>query len=190
MPDRRYNVIFYGIDESPRDTPRADRQKHDLSSILNILSANDSTFSSASIKDLHRLGQFKQTNTRPRPVLVKFLRVMDASQVLANKSSLNSSISIKPDMTIEERKTENALLKERRSLINNGTERKHIKIRGNCLFVHNKLHGSVRDFQFNLNMNSTNNTSVQNIPNHSSNQMETSEAAPPTAPISSPTTSR
>ena len=95
-------------------------------------------------------------------------------------------------MTIEERKTENALLKERRSLINNGTERKHIKIRGNCLYhsVHNKLHGSVRDFQFNLNMNSMNNTSVPNIPNHSSNQMESSEAAPPTDPILSPTTSR
>ena len=86
MPDRRYNVIFYGIDESPRDIPRDDRQKHDLSSILNILSANDSTFSSASIKDLHGLGQFKQTNTRPRPVLVKFLGIMGASQVLANKA--------------------------------------------------------------------------------------------------------
>ena len=87
-------------------------------------------------------------------------------------------------MTIKERKTENTLLKERRSLINNGTER------GNCLFVHNKLHGSVQDFQFNLNMGSTNNTSVPNIPNHSSNQMETLEAAPPTDPISSSTTSR
>ena len=58
---------------------------------------------------------------------------MDGSQVLANQSFLNPSVSIKPDMTIKERKTENALLKERRSLINNGTECKHIKIRGNCM---------------------------------------------------------
>ena len=54
--------------------------------------------------------------------------------VLSKKDSLTSSqVSIKRDMSLEERQIENAFLKERRSLIDGGIERKFIKIRGNSL---------------------------------------------------------
>ena len=149
VSDKRYNVVFYGVDEPPKETSRSDRQKHDLDKLLNILSSLDSSLTSASIKDFHRLGKFKQNNTRPRPLLLKFLRAFEASLILSKKGSLTSSqISIKPDMSPDERKVENALLKERRSLINNGIERKYIKIRGNSLYVHNKLYGQFQNSEF------------------------------------------
>ena len=51
-------------------------------------------------------------------------------------------------MSLKERQIENALLKERRSLIDRGIERKFIKICGNSLYVKNKLHGIVQSSQF------------------------------------------
>ena len=51
-------------------------------------------------------------------------------------------------MSAEERRVESVLLKERRSLISNGTSRKLIKIRGNRLFVSNQLSGQVINEKF------------------------------------------
>ena len=62
-------------------------------------------------------------------------------------------------MPFEERMVENSLLKERRSLINSGIERRFIKICGNSIYVKNKLHGIVQDRQFHLAIN-INNESV------------------------------
>ena len=150
VSDRRYNVVLFGIDEPSAEILRSDRQKHDLEKLLSIMSSIDASITSASIKDFYRLGKFKQDNTRPRPLLVKFLRAFEATLVLSNKKSLTSGVSIKPDLTLEERKVENALLKERRRLIDNGVERKSIRIRGNCLYLNKKLHGLVQDSEFQL----------------------------------------
>ena len=49
---------------------------------------------------------------------------MDVNSILANKSSLPSSLVIKPDMSPQERAIESALLKERWSLIKGGLDRK------------------------------------------------------------------
>ena len=167
ISDKRYNVILYGIEESPANTYRADRQKYDLGKILNIMSDIDSSITSASIKDFYRLGKFNHGNNhRPRPILIKFLRAFDATLVLnSNKKSLSSGISIKPDLTIDERKIENILLKERRRLIDNGTERKHIRIRGNCLYLNNKLHGAVKNFELHLEHSGTTSSTASALPN-------------------------
>ena len=53
------------------------------------------------------------------------------------------------------------LLKERRKLIDSGTEHKFIKIRGNNLYNRNKLHGLVRNSQFQL---ATNSSSMSTAP--------------------------
>ena len=100
MTDRKYSVVFYGINESPTNTSKSDRLKRDLDDILTILLDIDTTLTSASIEDHYRLGKYKQTSTCPCPILAKFLRAIEASLVLSNKGSLSSSvISIKPDMT-------------------------------------------------------------------------------------------
>ena len=56
------------------------------------------------------------------------------------KLSSRTGITIKPDMSLEDRKVESLLLKHRRFLINEGVERSAIKIRGNSIFVNrNKI---------------------------------------------------
>jgi len=52
-------------------------------------------------------------------------------------------VSIKPDMSKEERLTESALLNTRWELINSGTERKRIKIQRKSLYLDNNYNGSV-----------------------------------------------
>ena len=148
VSERRFNVVLYGTEESSTDTIRSDCQKHDLKHLLDIMSSLDSSVTAASLKDFYRLGKFDKNNTHARPLLVKFLRSFDATLVLSNRQSLTSGISIKPDLTLQEHKIENALLKERRRLIDSGTERKFIRIRGNSLYLNNKLHGVVQDSEF------------------------------------------
>ena len=48
-------------------TPRSDREKHDLDKLLDIFSNIDASLTTASMKDIHRLGKYKQSNNRPRP---------------------------------------------------------------------------------------------------------------------------
>ena len=166
ISDKRFNVVLYGLEESPANTYRADRQKYDLGKILNIMSDIDSSITSASIKDFYRLGKFNLGNNhRPRPILIKFLRAFDALVLNSNKKSLSSGISIKPNLTVDERKIENILLKERRRLIDNGTERKHIRIRGNCLYLNNKLYGSVKNFKLCLEHGGTTSSTASALPN-------------------------
>lgn len=76
-------------------------------------------------------------------------------------------------MTRDERETEQALLKERRRLIDSGIERKDIKIRSSSLYVNNKLHGSVQNSQFHPVINSPNNKehSTRSSPVESSEPM-------------------
>ena len=80
------------------------------------------------------MGKFK-SNSHPCPLLVKFLRTFETSLVLSKKESLSSPLSIKHDMSLEERTVENLLLKERRNLIDRNIEWKFIKIRGNSIYV-------------------------------------------------------
>lgn len=149
LSDRKFNAVFYGIEEPSAGTVKSARQSHDLDKLLNIFTDIGLSLSAASIKDYHRLGKFKQSANRPRPILVKFLRAFEASLVLSKKGSLtSSSISIKPDMSRSERETEQILLRERRKLIDSGTDRKLIRIYGSSLYVNRKLYGSVQHSQF------------------------------------------
>ena len=58
-------------------------------------------------------------------------------------------------MSFEEHMIENAILKERRSLIDSGIECKFIKICGNSLYVKNKLLCLVQESKFQLATNSS-----------------------------------
>jgi len=60
--------------------------------------------------------------------MVKFLRSVDVSSILSNRKLLKSPIFIKPDMSVEERKNEALLLKERCSLIEKGIAQNKIKL--------------------------------------------------------------
>lgn len=144
-PDRKSNLILYGIKEYDKGTPWLQRSMNDIAAVTSILTGLDQTIHDSSVVECKRLGKFKPDGTMPRPILAKMARPLDVMCVLAKKKQLSGLISIKPDMTREERNVENLLLKERRLLIESGINRKHIRIRQSALIVKGKLHARVTE---------------------------------------------
>ena len=132
--------------------------KH-TSSVVAVFSALDSTIQAHSIKECYCLGRFdpKHNNTKPRPILVHFVRMADVSSVLAKRGSLKRPYFIKPFMSTEQRKIESILLKERWNLIQSGISRTQIRIRDSNIYVNKKLHGKVVDSTF-MSTNTATNT--------------------------------
>lgn len=149
--DKKFNVVVYGIKESPPETKREIRTKNDLDNLISSLSDASLSIEPDAIKDSHRLGKYKSSNKQPRPLLVKFLRSTDASNVLRNKSKLSPPVYIKPDLTPEEKAKESMLLKERRSLIEQGVNRKQIKLLNNSILVSGKPHCQVEKSELKFN---------------------------------------
>lgn len=100
------------------------------------------------MRDCFRLGKFQPD--RHRGILVKLSSVRDVSMILANRTKLSDkpNISIKPDMSKDERECESLLLKERRRLLDLGVERKSIKLRNDLIYVDNVKRGSVKNLTF------------------------------------------
>ena len=142
------NIVAYGINKSPPKTSKPDRIKHDLTNLLSILNAVNPSIQNSSIKDLYRLGKFNQSQSRPRPILVKFLCRIDVTTTLSNTNQVKKPVIIKADMSKHERKVESMLLQEHRKLIQQGTNRKDITIRKNEISVGKLLYGKVIDQKF------------------------------------------
>ena len=136
-PEKKFNLIFYGTTESPVNTPRTNRQQHNLQNILSTLSIIDSSLTSSLIKDFHRLGKFSASKPSPQPILVKFLHTFQVEYVLSKRSLLEHPASIKPDMPRDEQASEAAFLKERWSLAQRGVDRKSIKLRNGHIYIDN-----------------------------------------------------
>ena len=180
--DKKFNLVIFGVDECPEGTSRSERANSDLSQVSQILSSTDESFQSHSISDSFRLGKFSIDRRRPRPILVKLLRSSDVSSILSKRRSLTLPYSIKPDLSLEERKRESALLKERWSLIQSGIERKFIRIHNLSIFVNNKLHG-----RLDLSSNQFHCCSPLNTPLSPNSPLVTNSTSPNN--VSSPTTS-
>lgn len=101
--DRKYNAVLYGIPECPKGTKKFDRTKKDLTSVISTISPVVGEITPQSIRDCFRLGKYKESAERPRPILIKLTRAIDVINLLSNRSSLPDDISIKPDMTQTER---------------------------------------------------------------------------------------
>ena len=54
----------------------------------------DNSIQSHSVKDIYRLGKFSQHLRRPRPLLVKLIRVADVSSVLSKRGLLSHPVFI------------------------------------------------------------------------------------------------
>ena len=74
--ERKFNVVLYGVDESPRGSLKSTRLREDLNKATSVLSGVDQSINSSSI---NRLGRYSTENKKPRPLLVKFIRFTDAS---------------------------------------------------------------------------------------------------------------
>jgi len=133
--------VLYGVKESPPKVLRHERLQSDIKTILEIFGGIDIQLNPAHILDCFYLIRFKQSQSRPRPILIKLQRVIDANVILANKTSLPSPFLVKPDMSLEDRAIESILLKEHWSLIQSGNNRKQIKISKNHIYLNGHLHG-------------------------------------------------
>ena len=141
--DRKYNVLFFGLKEPVKGTPRFLREEKEHENVCRTLTSIDPSISQTAIRDCFRLG--KCNPDKNRPLMVKFVRSHDATLVLSKRKNLVSQpgISLKPDLPPAQRKVESLLLKERRSLINSGVAKNDIRIKGNYLLVKQSKHASV-----------------------------------------------
>lgn len=168
-PNRKFNVIIRGIDECPQGTTRDERLSSDLGKSVSICSKLVSTINKEAIRDHFRLGKYRPDQERPRPIMVKFIRSADAAAILSQSRSVTPPVTVKRDMTLEARKKDSVLLKVRWSLIQQGIDRKLIKIRNSSLYVNNILHGQL-DASITYHPTSVSNSdsgrTVDDIPQH------------------------
>ena len=118
----RFNLVIYGLQESKKGTKRHLRNRQDIEAAAKLLSWLDPMVTTSLIIDSVRLGRYNEKSTRP--LLVKLTRSNDVQSILMARKKLATrpKITIKPDMSAEDRRTESLLLKERRSLIDAGTK--------------------------------------------------------------------
>ena len=112
--------------------------------VLAILSGMNASLGEHSFRDCMRLGKYSPD--RSRALLVRFNRTCDVGIILSMRELLKDShINIKPFMTQLERQTESILLKERRSLIDSGIDRRMLKVRSSRLYQGARIIGEVLD---------------------------------------------
>ena len=142
--ETRFNIVVSGLPECPEGMPRKTRVSKDENAILTAICKQLPSFSSLSIRDCVRLGKYK-ANSRPRPILVTLNKAADVARVLSVRFP-QDGIRVRPDLSPAARKIRALLLAERRILIDGGTvEPKQIKLRGDCIYVGERLHGQIKD---------------------------------------------
>ncbi len=116
--DRKFKLIVYGIKESPKGTSRIDRVRKDTQAISELLQDVDDSVPHQSIRDCIRLGKYNESKNRP--TMIELTRASDVTSILSNRRNLSHhpGISIKPNLTRDQRKVESILLKKRWELIN------------------------------------------------------------------------
>lgn len=120
-----------------------------MDKVLEIMS--ESTNRSPHIRDCRRLGQYVQSRaeSHPQPVLITLGSVFEVNYFLAHiPSTSGSSVSVRRDLSPEDRALRSILLKERWKLIESGTDRGKIRIRNSSLFVDGEVFGTVVDSTF------------------------------------------
>ena len=150
--ERKFNVIIYGIKECKKGTPRHVRTSNDMKSESEVIQGICPDIPSQAIRDSVRLGRY--TEGHNRPLLAKLNRSCDVMSILASRQKLVQSetpgVFIKPHQSPYERSTEATLLHQRKLLIQSGTDKKDIKIRGNSIFVRKIKYGSANASDFKL----------------------------------------
>jgi len=124
VSNNKFTIVLYGVNKCPPGSPQTTRLESDTNSVVSVFSALDNNIQAHSIKEYYRFGKFdpKRNNTKPRPILVHFVRMADISSILA-KRSLKRPYSVKPIMSKEQQKIESILMKERWKLIQSGVSR-------------------------------------------------------------------
>ena len=147
----KFNIIVHGIHERPQGTPRHIRLKddfEDINSVLQNLNLNSQIQPCG--RDCRRIGKYDVSKPRPRPIIVTLNSTIEVSSILARRRFVTPPVIIKADLTPAECKTESILIRERRKLIEDGYERRSIKMYNSSLYLNGKLHGSVVNTSYQL----------------------------------------
>ena len=147
--ERRFNLVLYGVQESPEGTNLSHQIESDNQNALTTLRKINPSITDLSIRGCFRIGKFLPTKTRP--LIVIFLRVQDVCLILQRLSPdvLPSGVAIKPHMSATEMKVESILLRERWKLYTQSrVDKRQIKIRGRKLFIDSRLVGEVVDGEY------------------------------------------
>ena len=146
QPDRKLNLIVFGINEQAKGTAKCLCSTTDLFAVGSIFSNLASFVTEQSVHNCYRMGHFNEGSKRL--VLVKWSRASDITLILSSRAKLAElpGIRIKPDRPMSERSIESLLLKERRPPINSGTDSRVIKIGGSTLYVNGKKFGVVTEY--------------------------------------------
>ena len=140
--DRKFNIILFGVSESPPGTPRFRRTESDFKEVFSVLSNLENNSDRKSlVRDCHRIGRYN--SSKNRPIRVNLGSTADVGRILSLRSSLSSPLVIKPDLSPSERVIERLLLSERWRLIQSGTDRRYIKLKNSCLYINGHLHGKI-----------------------------------------------
>jgi len=151
VAEHKFNVVLYGIPECPNGTSRSEQMKHDLDSTVTTLNKLNNDIYHSSIRDNFRLQKYKQTQGCSRPLLIKLNHAIDVVTILANRSSLSDkSITVKSDMSPDEKQKEALLLKQRWSLMQSGIDKAVIKIKSSSIYVKNRKYSYVSNSVFNF----------------------------------------
>ena len=146
--NRKFNIVMFGVPEQQPGLSRFSRLRNDYDKVSSIV--NDVDNCNNCIRDCRRLGKFKRDMSRPRPILISLASTANVRNLLMNRQSLPDSITIKPDLSPNERKIEAILLQERWKLIQSGIGKKSIKLRGSTILVNNRCHGKVINMALSL----------------------------------------
>ena len=85
--NRKSNVVVYGMEECPPNTSRSAHLQKDTNVVATVFGGIDVIIESTQIVDCYRMGKVKSHQTRPWPILVKLQHAIDATKILANKTS-------------------------------------------------------------------------------------------------------
>lgn len=138
----KYNAVVFGIFEQPKGTPHHSK---DIEFVTNIFANVHPDINNQSVHDCVRIGKFDDVKSH-----ITFNRSCDVSCIISNSFILFSecNVSVRRDLTYEERRNGAPLREERQKMIETETKRSLIKVRGNRLFIRDQLQGSVVDSKY------------------------------------------
>ena len=146
-PERKFNLIIHGLEESAQKL-HFQQVEEENASVLRLMRQLSDDINPNSIRGCFSLGKF--TANKKRPLLVKMSRACDVSMLLSKGAKLAdlSPVKIRQDMSPSERKTRALLLKSHWELIGDRIEHKSIRISANSLIVNGVKYGQVVNGEF------------------------------------------
>lgn len=135
----KYQIRISGIAEPTHGLNSIDRHDYEMSQVNKVL--EHINVPNVILIDIFRIGSYVQDKPRGRSLVVTLNSIWDKRKILANAHKLktyNQSVFISAALNAEEQLVEKMLLKRRWQLIQDGVDRKQLKIK-NLKLYNNKV---------------------------------------------------